>query len=178
MNNDQVKQFITNFNFPDPDWKEVLMTFPNFPNTPKFSNGVLTKEEECLLDGIKLIWYANHGGRKFLAKRTLAVTVVSVALIVSISLLSRIPPITLNTVLREVSAATVSATMKILSPANIPEAQVQSRSWNGKDDTVLSGSGIPSKTTNMDSSPGVGLDNDSLSPYDILESTVSAIMRK
>ena len=104
-NTTYIKQFINNFNFPDPDWSRLP---PNFPNLPKDG---LNKEETHLLGAIKLAYSVNEGGRNLLFRKTVKVAVIAVviSLISFISLISLREP---GKIARAVNAATISANLK------------------------------------------------------------------
>lgn len=98
----QIKQFIADFNFPNPDWESLPVGFPYIPKEG------LTKEEAYLLDGIKLAWTANAGGWKHSALKGARTGLV--CLIGLISLIGLIGFITQpggNELTRTVNAATV-----------------------------------------------------------------------
>lgn len=57
------KQFISEFNFAEPDWGSLP------PNLPKIPKDGLTREESHLLDAIKLAYFATAGGWKKSAQK-------------------------------------------------------------------------------------------------------------
>lgn len=54
----QIKKFVNEFNFPDPDWDNLPIGFPRVPEEN------LTREECHLLDAIKLAYFAEKGWKQ------------------------------------------------------------------------------------------------------------------
>lgn len=104
------KKFIADFNFPDPDWDNLP---PNFPNLPKEN---LTHEEEHLLGGIKLAWYATAGGFKDGARKSARIGLISlIGLIGLIGLINFIIQPSGNKFTRTVNAASLQVNEAIES---------------------------------------------------------------
>lgn len=83
MNNTKI--FIKKFDFTNPDWSDLPETFPNLPKTG------LTRQEEHLLDAIKLAHFANEGGWKASTGKAGRIGLISlIGLIVFIGLISLI----------------------------------------------------------------------------------------
>lgn len=110
--------FIRDFNFANPDWSSIppdLFTHRSFSEE---GPDPLTKQEKHLLGAIKLAYFTIEVGRETLirkAVRTGALTLV-ISLISFITLIALRSPTSLTSPtlirIREVSAATVSATFK------------------------------------------------------------------
>ena len=102
-----LKGFVNDFNFPDPVWKNLP---PNFPNVSKES---LSREEKHLLDGITLAWQATQSqGRSYLLRKSISYGFTALALILGLAFSNNIAKSPEWRYVREVSAATISATLK------------------------------------------------------------------
>lgn len=71
------RQFIAKFNFPDPDWDRLP---PNFPNLPKEG---LSREEDHLLDAIKLAYFV-EGGWRIGARKSARIGLISLVCLISL----------------------------------------------------------------------------------------------
>lgn len=106
MNNtNQLKDFINNFNYPDPSWDNLPEGFPNC------SKSGLSPQEQGLLEGIVLAWY-NEDGRTVIYKRSATISTVLTTIIFIIFLSVHTLSSPTVKIVRSVSAATVSAMLK------------------------------------------------------------------
>src|SRR4030042_5407096 len=102
-----LKKFIAEFNFPNPDWNNLPYDFPNLSKTG------LTREEGYLLDGIKLAWMASESqGKMHLLKNSLKISLSAIALLAILSISRNFVKSPEWQYARQVSAATISATLK------------------------------------------------------------------
>lgn len=102
------KSYIKNFNFPNPNWDNLPVGFPNCDTSG------LTKEEICLLDAIKLAWLTGTpaGKRQIASRFVKSCSFVLISLITLITLITLIFPYSEAQLTKPVSAATISATLK------------------------------------------------------------------
>lgn len=77
----KIKSFIKAFDFPNPNWEDLPVGFPNL------SQESLTKKEKCLLDAIKLAWLTETPtGKKKIAKTSVFACISLICLISLIQL--------------------------------------------------------------------------------------------
>ena len=101
MKIENLRAFVNEFNFPNPDWTSLPEGFPNIDKDG------LTKEEGHILDGIKLAWITSEGQEalyKATAKRAFLGIAIVILVLLGSSLLVR-PETSITT---SVSAKTVS----------------------------------------------------------------------
>jgi hypothetical protein len=103
----RTKQFIAEFNFPNPDWNNLPLGFPNINKSD------LNKEERHLLDAIILAWIATQGrGKMYALKKSIKASFVSIAIIGLLVLGKNYIQSPEWKFTKQVSAATASATLK------------------------------------------------------------------
>lgn len=107
-NGDELKQFIHSFNFPDPSWDNVPSNFPSV------SKQDLSKAEKGMLTAIMLAWYIERG-RNIVYKRFIKLGFTITFLIITGLYLKFVTSTPAFIVVKEISAATVSAGIKKLT---------------------------------------------------------------
>ena len=106
-NTQEIKNFIKVFNFPDPDWENLPIGFPDV------SKKGLNKEESYLLEGIILAWLAGEKrGKMVLLKNSIKSGVISFIILAILSLFINFTQGPGWQYTKQVSAATISATLK------------------------------------------------------------------
>jgi len=100
-----LRKFITDFNFPNPDWTSLPEGFPNLDKSG------LTKEESHLLDGIKLAWVVSEG-RETLYKTTAKRAFVGIAIVVLVLLGGNFLTNPEKSLTKSVSAKTVGQSLE------------------------------------------------------------------
>jgi len=81
LNTSELKKFVREFNFPDPNWDSLP---PNFPNIPMDD---LSVEEKHLFEAIKLAWFANEGGKILFFRKLKVILLVFISFIGLIGLI-------------------------------------------------------------------------------------------
>lgn len=103
-------QFIANHNFPDPVWDSLPKVFPSCDTEG------LTNEEKCLYDAIVMAWTATQPKGKLTFYKTAfkggSLFILSLLILTTLISFLSSPASTLSKV-KEISAATVSASLKL-----------------------------------------------------------------
>jgi hypothetical protein len=117
----KLKKFINTFNYPEPSWDKLPTGFPNCDTKG------LTPYEQGLFSGITLIWYANHGGRPALYKRFAKSLALIFAMVASGLMIKNILASKMFERAVTVNAATVSGTLRLITPDTTSEDYVSPR---------------------------------------------------